>query len=264
MGWDIARAPLNLSLALPQLVLHLLAGIAGRLGARRLARTLDRPILLPTSVSREIEWLIITELFELPFAQGRRETRRDALSEAILAEPAVERRVGHGDDPALRERLARSMAAYGATRVAAAEITTGFVSLGAGALALNKITPGAASLGPALAALIAQQTAVAAFPLGGWLGGIWYGLFPVAPTLGLVATTTISLVIGLAIFAAFAGIVFDPVQRALGLHGARLRRMVDALERGFFDPASSGFVVHDHYVARLLDVFDLMGAASRL
>ena len=40
--------------------------------------------------------------------------------------------------------------------------------------------------------------------------------------------------------------------------------MVDALERGFFDPSSSGFVVHDHYVARLLDVFDLVGAAARL
>ena len=272
VGWDILKAPLNLSLTLPQLLLHLTASLIKRAGAPGLARALDRSILLPTSVSREIEWLIVTELLELPFIQGARESTRDALSDAILADPAVEQAVeqasgqasGQGTDPAFRERLARAVKTYGATRVAAAEITTGFVSLSAGALALNKLTPGAASLGPALAAIVAQQAAVAAFPLGGWLGGVWYGLFPVSPKLGLVVTTTVSLMAALAVFAAFAGIVFDPIQRALGLHRMRLQRMIEALERSFFDPKSRAFAVHDHYVARLLDVFDLLGAASRL
>jgi hypothetical protein len=36
------------------------------------------------------------------------------------------------------------------------------------------------------------------------------------------------------------------------------------LEQQFFDPAAPGFSVHDHYVARLLDVFGLIGAAVRL
>ena len=238
----------------------MLAALARRLGLRRLAGLLDRPILLPTSVSREVEWLIVTDLFELPFLQGERESTRDALAESIIATPAIEAAIpGHG--PAFRERLTVAMKTYGATRVAAAEITTGLISLGTGALALNKLTPGAASLGPALAAIVAQQSAVAAFPLGGWLGGIWYGLFPVSPKLGLVAATTTSLMAALAIFAAFAGLVFDPIQRALGLHQARLLRMVEALERSFFDPNSKGFAVHDHYVARLLDVLDFVGAA---
>ena len=65
-------------------------------------------------------------------------------------------------------------------------------------------------------------------------------------------------------FAAFAGVVSDPVQRALGMHRARLLRMIDALERQFFDAGATGFAVHDHYVARLLDVFDLLSAALRL
>ena len=65
-------------------------------------------------------------------------------------------------------------------------------------------------------------------------------------------------------FAAFAGVVSDPVQRALGLHRARLLRMLSALEQQFFDPAAPGFAVHDHYVARLLDLFDIVGAALRL
>jgi hypothetical protein len=38
---------------------------------------------------------------------------------------------------------------------------------------------------------------------------------------------------------------------------------VDGLERQFFDAKAAGFAVHDHYVARLLDIFDILGAALR-
>ena len=261
LGWDVLRAPVNISLAAPQLLLHAAAAAASRLRARRLAHALDRSILLPTSVSRQIEWLIHTEFLELPFAQAGQESGRDALSEAIAAVAAGA--AGHGSDAAFRGRLAGAMTSYGATRSAAAEITTGFVTLGTGAVVLNKLTPGAATLGPALAASMAQGSAITAFPLGATLGGFWYGLFPVHPSGASVVLTTVLLMIGLAIFAAFAGIVFDPIQRALGLHRARLRRMVDALERQFFDPRSRGFAVHDHYIARLLDVLDLLGAVAR-
>ena len=150
------------------------------------------------------------------------------------------------------------------SRAAAGEITTGLLSLGAGAVALNKLTPGAASLGPTLAAMMAQQAAVAAFPLGGWLGGVWYGLFPARASGALVTATTIGLMLTATTFAAFAGVVSDPIQRASGLHRARLLRMLAALERQFADPEAAGFTVRDHYVARLLDVFDLVGYAVRL
>jgi hypothetical protein len=272
LGWDIARAPLNLSLAAPQLAMQIGAKAAGRFGAARAETLLKRSILLETSVSREIEWLIHTELLELPITQKRRQSGHDALSEAILEEPAVTeavadalREIGrHGEDPVFRERLRHAITEYGITRNAAAEITTGLLNLGAGAVALNKLTPGAVSLGPALAALITQQAAVSAFPFGGWLGGAWYGLFPVAPGLGLVMTTTGGLMLASATFAAFAGVISDPIQRATGLHQRRLEKMVAALERQFFDPGAPGFAVHDHYVARLLDLFDILGAAVRL
>jgi hypothetical protein len=71
----------------------------------------------------------------------------------------------------------------------------------------------------------------------------------------LLASTTL---------AAFAGVVADPIQLALGLHRARLMRMVNALERQFFDADAAGFSVHDHYVARLLDLFDMLGAALQI
>ena len=156
------------------------------------------------------------------------------------------------------------MTSYAATRAAAAEITTSLLTLGSGALALKQLTPGAVTLGPALAALMAQQSAIAAFPLGAGLGGMWYAMFPAAPSLVLVAGLTGGLMVGAACVAAFAGLVSDPVQRRLGLHERRLNRMLDALERQMLDPAAPAFAVHDHYVARLLDLFDLLGSAYRL
>lgn len=272
VGWDIARAPLNLSLAAPQVAMRLAAIAAARLGAWRVARALRRPLILQTAVAREIEWLIHTELLELPFREGGRSFPRDALAETILTEPPVAAAIEaalseiatRGDEPGFRERLRHAIGEYAVSRAAAAEITTGLLSLGAGAVALNKLTPGAASLGPTLAGIMAQQAAVASFPLGGWFGGVYYGLFPVAPSVGLIATTTGGLMIAATTFAAFAGVISDPIQRALGLHEARIIRMIDTLERQFFDPSAPGFAVRDHYVARLLDLFDIIGAALRL
>jgi hypothetical protein len=47
------------------------------------------------------------------------------------------------------------------------------------------------------------------------------------------------------------------VQRHLGLHGKRLLRLS-------FDSASSALTARDHYLARLVGLFDLLGAAYRL
>ncbi len=272
LGWDFARAPLNLSLAAPQIAMQAGAAVARRLGAGRTAAALRRSIMLRTDVERQIEWLVHTELLGLPIRQKRRESQRDALAETILAAPGLEEALAtalaaigrHSQDPGFQARLHAAMTQYGTSRSAAAEITTGLLSLGAGALALNKLTPGAVSLGPSLAAVMAQQAATASFPLGAWMGGIWYGLFPAVPSALLLTATTGGLMLAASGFAAVAGVVSDPVQRRLGLHRVRLTRMVDALERQAFDRSAPGFAVHDHYVARLLDLFDLVGAALRL
>ena len=273
LGWDIARAPLNLALAAPQIALQLGARAARRLGAARTGQLLDRKLLLATDVAQEIEWRIMTELLELPIAQKRRVSHRNALTDAILESPLLEGRIEslleeigrQRADPAFAGRLRDAMAEYGVTRGAAAEITTGLLNLGAGALAVQKLTPGAATLGPALAGVISQHVAVSSFPLGAWAASAWYMLVPIAPPgAGLVMTTTGGLMLASASLAAFAGIIADPVQRRLGLHQKRLRAMVEALERQFFDPTAPGFAVHDHYVARLLDLFDILGAAVRL
>ncbi|WP_428485918.1 DUF6635 family protein [Rhodopila sp.] len=272
VGWDIARAPLNLAMAGPQVGLLLAARLAGKLGATRTAARLgDTHLVVHTAVGRELAWRLHADLLELPFQEGERITRRDALAETILSDPrvvaaltpALEAIGAHGNDPALRRRLEIAMSEYTRTRAAATEITTALLSLSAGVVALRKLTPGAISLGPSLAAAIAQRAAVMSFPMGGALGSVWYAMFPVAPSVVLVSALTGGLLMASTVASAFAGVVADPVQRRLGLHRRRLTRMLDALERQMHDPGAPGFVVHDHYVARLLDLFDIASALVR-
>jgi hypothetical protein len=189
--------------------------------------------------------LICTELLDLP------------------VQPDMPRRFT-ATESQVQQNLDRTLAEYRVARSAAAEITAAAMSIGTGAVTVGKLTPGAISFAPVLSVMVAQQAAVSSFPLGAALGSLWYGLFPVAAS----PLVTFGLSAGLlgvgSIIAAFAGIVADPVQRRLGLHQRRLRRMIDALERQALDPAAPDYTARDRYLARLLDSVDLITTAYRL
>jgi hypothetical protein len=272
LGWDVLKVPMNILLAVPNIGLQLSAVAARRVRAKRMSRFLaSRRILLDTAVGREIAWLVMTELLELPYRQGDRICYKDALAQTILSSPHLETVLSEtfdaigrrGDDPPLRTQLEQAMSTYTSTRAAAAEITATLVTLGAGVAAVKRFTPGAVVLGPALASVITQQAAVASFPLGATLGGLWYAAFPVAATPILIAGVTGSLMAASAVAAAFSGIVADPIQRRLGLHQRRIRRLVDVLECQFNGDGNAGFIVRDQYVARLMSLLELLLSAYR-
>lgn len=279
VGWDVLRAPANLAMAAPQLGLKLAGGVARRLGARETGAWLDsRTLMLDTAVGREVTWLLHTDLLQLPFAEtgrgGRilRESRHDALAAAILADPDVDAAVQalvtavgrRGDDPLFRAHLADKLTVYAGSRTAASEIVTAMMAVGVGAAAFRDFTPSALSLGPLLAASVAQHAAVAGFPLGAGLGGLWYAAFPAAPSIGLTLGITGGLMGTAAAVAAFAGVVSDPVQRSLGLHRRRLARLVAAVERDLKADGDGALVLRDAYVARLFDLIDVMRALYRM
>ena len=153
------------------------------------------------------------------------------------------------------------LAVYTESRSAASELTTAAVSVAVGATAFKQLTPGVVSLGPALATAAAQQAAIASFPLGAGLGSLWYGVFPVTPSPLTTIGVSVGLALAFSLLSAFAGIVADPVQRRLGIHQRRLRRLVAAIERNLGGDGPERFVVRDHYVARILDIADLMRVA---
>lgn len=272
LGLDLLRAPANVALAIPQVALKLSASAARALKRPRTAEALARRnLLLDTAVARELRWRLMTDLLVQPCRDGDRVSARDGLAEAILAHPEVqallaeagEATAAHRDDPAFRARLDAALTDYAGTRAAAAEITTGLLALGTGAVAFQKATPGALALGPAVAGAMAQSSAIAGFPLGSAAGGLWYGIFPAKASPLLVAGTTAGILGVAALATAFAGMISDPVQRATGLHRRRLLAFVDGLERAFLRGEDTGFVTYDLYVARLLDLGDLLVGIGR-
>lgn len=275
VGWDVLRAPANVAFVLPTAGMKLSALGLRRCGpgAAGAARWLEsRDLFLRTRVGAELQWLLHTELLELPLEQDGRHFARDALAEQILSHPLVHGAVEQtvlsvrhaAERPELRERLTEAMSTYTGTRAAAADITNALIAAGVGAAAFKQLTPGAITMGPALAAVLAQQFAILSFPLGTGLGGLWYGVFPAAASGALVAGSMVGLMGAAAVMAAFAGILADPAQRKLGLHQRRLKRMLDTLERQFGGDAEAQFIVRDHYVARLVDIVDLMRVAIRV
>ena len=266
LGWDLLRAPANLFLAGPALAVKLMAWAARRAGMERVAGWLAaRRLLLDTEVAREIEWLVATELLELPCRRRDRVSYRDAIAETILAdERAAALLVAPASaDPDFRRRLTAAVATYLGSRTATAEIMTGFVSAGFGALVVKQATPGLVTLSSALAGMIAQQMAIAAFPLGVGLGGLWYSLFPATAGPGLLAATTGGVFLGGAMLAAFSGVITDPLQRRLGLHRGKLERLLQILEADLSGEPGRNRPMRDHYVARLVDIFDLIILAMR-
>jgi Family of unknown function (DUF6635) len=271
IGWDLLRAPANLFLAGPALAVKLAGWAAGRASCCRLSDWLARrQILLETDVAREVEWLVATELLEIPFHRRERASYRDAIAEAILADDRAAQRLAvplaslacsHQE---FRCRLSAAVESYLGSRTAMAEITTGFVAASLGAIAVKQATPGLVTLSSALAGMIAQQTAIAAFPLGASLGALWYGLFPATAGAGLLAATTGGVLLGGALLAAFSGIITDPLQRRLGLHRARLIRLLQRLEADLCGEGSPHRLMRDQYVARLVDIFDLVALAMRV
>lgn len=273
VGWDLLKAPYNVVVAVPQLMARLLAA-AGRRSrltrpaAERLARL---NLFLNTRTGREIGWLIMTELLRLPAADGTRISETDAFAEEVMKDPRVQRSVervaavvqSHAGDQAFLGRLEDKLAVYTNTRAAAADMVAILTMAGTGAGAINQFTPGAMTLVPALSAALAQHLAISNFWLGSFLGSGYYALFPAAASPALIAGTAGSILAVAAVLTAFAGVLTDPLQRRMGLHKRRLDKLLGALERELVGRDAKRMALHDHYVARILDLVDMLLMASR-
>ncbi len=261
LGWDILRAPVNVLLSLV-LVLTRLAALVCRLLRRPgwSGWLLSRRILLRTAVARRVETLVLTDLLGLP------DLPEDIP--ALAATPQFRAMTGPEMTAAGAERTARRLlrdvAEYAGARTAVAELTTTLCVILAGALVFHALTPGMISMAPDVAGAVARTTAIAEFPLGKRLGGAWYGLMTPDTPAWLVGAAVTGLVAAGAVFAAFAGVLADPVQAWLGIHRRRLRRLLDTLEAHCRPGADRPFVAREHLLARVLDLWDAALSLFRL
>ena len=272
LGRDACKVPLNVLWSLPAFLAHSASRMLGKLGADRLSRLFAKmPPGLKTGFQQEINWLIQTELLELPCSDGARESSRDALLEAIFedAELAAEcarylESIGQqARSPDFRERLEAQLAEYGKSNLAISDLATNLMTLAAGYAAFQQATPGAVSAGTATATLIAQHLAIAHFWLGPTLGAWYYSIFPASASLGLIAATTGAVMAATGILAALSLVFIDPLLAKTGFHRRRLERFVQALEEELAGRAPNRYQVRDHYLARVFDLVELLKLAAR-
>ena len=269
LGWDIIRAPVNVALSPLLVTTRFAAYLCRRVGWRGTAEVLSRRrILLRTSVARRVEVLIVTDLMDLPLDEGAAARDPSALARAVLAAPQfremIRTRASAAEAEALGQRIADSLGEYAGPRSAVAEMTTTLCVLVVGALAFQALTPGMISMAPGVADALARTNAIASFPLGQTLGGVWYGVFDVDASAWLVGTAVAGLVMIGSVFAAFAGVFADPLQSRLGIHRRRLGRLLDTLEEEFVGRGDKPFIAREHFFARLLDLWDALASAVRI
>jgi len=261
LGFDILRAPINVLLS-PILVLaRITAWLCRRLRVAWFADwLLDRHLLLRTAVSARVEATILNELLDVRLPADNAIPGCAAMSQAILAAPRfreVIRNCGTvAEAQAAANRMIGAVGDYTGTRSSIAEFTTGLVTLAIGAIAFQALTPGMISMAPGVAKVVSDGNAIANFPLGAPLGGVWYSVFPVGPSPRLFATTLVGLVLLGSLIAAFAGVIADPVQARLGIHRRRLMRLLDTLEAEMGGTRDKPFAAPEHFLARTFDIWD--------
>ena len=265
VGLDMIRAPANLAMSAPFLTTQIIAAGCRAAGRKQSAAWLEsRRFYLKTDVARELEWRLFVDYLELPYTQGSRVSERDALAEELLRDPHLEDAIAEqlqasgvqGHDAEFRAWLSGALNTYQSTRVSSADMSNALLSAGEGAVAFKQLTPGMLSLGPIAAHALVQSAAIASFPLGAGLGGVWYGLFPAVAPAALTVGATGGLIAFGAVLSAFSGVVSDPVQRRLGIHQRRLRKLVTCLEQEMKGEGEARFTVRDHYVARIIDLLE--------
>ena len=272
LGTDLYKGPLNVLWSLPYIGLKASSLILKKVGLEKIPSSIDKlPVGFETRVQREINWLIFTELLEIPYEQGNRTSNRDALLEEILNQPEISSLFSDelstiyskSQDPKFRPALEKNLMEYSRSRTAAAELAGAIVSLSAGATMFGKMTPGAMTAGGAIATAVAQHMAISHFILGPTLGGIYYSIFPASASIGLVVASTGTFMAILAILTSFSGIVTDPIQYKLGIHQKRLKKLIESLDKELRGSGDSGFKIRDQYIARVFDLLDLIKKAAR-
>jgi hypothetical protein len=271
LGSDLYKSPINIFWALPYTGLKATASLFKKVGNKRiplLFKKLSRGF--ETNVQKEVKWLIYTELLEIPFQQGKRKSDKDALLEEILNQPEITAifieelaQINEkSKNPEFRKRLESNLMEYASSRTAAADLAGTLITLSVGATFFKQMTPGSMATGSAVAAAIAHYTAVSNFVLGSTLGSVWYSIFPVSASAGLIVATTGTIMAAMAIITSFTGIITDPIQAKLGLHQKRLRKLVHSLQKELKGLGDSKYEIKDQYVARLFDILDVLKTAA--
>lgn len=273
LGWDVVRVPVNIIWSVANIFLALAGFLAGLFGLRELQSLIKRiPPGLETDMDRQIKWLIVTELLELPYQQGQKISEKDALMSEILKDSdlqllfneVLDRFSEPAKSPNFRARLDDKLAEYGATRTASADLASSSMLLVMSKISLGQASFGTLGAGTAVSATVANSIAASNFWLGSTAGAYYYAVFPVAASARLLLAVTTAIAAVLALVSTFIGILTDPIQAKIGLHQKRLKKLVRAIGSDLSGKEGPDFHLREKYAGRLFDIIDLLSTVGRV
>lgn len=241
---DFVTNPLNLLWAIPHALLRSAAEWVRKMGWLAPSEWMKSvPAKFKTGSQKRIEWLLITELLELPYDHGSWQSTHDALAEEFLRQPDLSRLRGQAEWESLLhtppERWRNELRADSAERSAAADLASGGATLAAGWFLFGQAALNVFGMGERYARQSVREEAVRTFSLGPIhfgpkvdqkLGNLYYDLFPANPTQAQIWIGTALVMLGVALLSLVLHALLDPIQQSLGLHEARLQRFLDRLE----------------------------------
>jgi hypothetical protein len=269
---DLYKTPLNVAWSIPYLSLQASSLLLKKIGLRQITKRIDKiPPGFETRVQKEINWLIFTELLELPYSQDGHTSHTDALLAEILDQPQIKSLFSielaniycKSKNPKYGAALETNLIEYAKSRTAAADLAGSIIALSAGAVAFGQMTPGSITIGSSAATIIAHHIAASNFILGPTMGSLYYSVFPTAASTGLIVASTGAVVFALALLTSFSGFITDPVQSRLGIHKRRLFKLIDCVERQMRGLDGAQLKIRDQYYARVFDLLDILKKAAQ-
>ena len=253
LSFDLIRAPFNLFWAPAYVLCLIFAWISKRVGLQGLGNLLDKtPSGFTTKVQHNVTQLIYTDLLLY-------DRQQDPIKKHILVSLDHLLGTAHNSEVVvyqLNPVVSDALKHYGVTRTASADITNSLLSTIVGAFAFQKFTPGGLAIGFILASWFARKLAVDNFWAGSFFGDMYYTLFPPSPSPALQAASIALVLICLAVFASFSGLITDPIQSWTGLHRHRLHKLLKHLHLDVKRKSRGSFRPKDHFVARILEILD--------
>lgn len=251
--------PLNLLWAPFFVIIQLLMLILSALGishARKISARI--PSGVTTRVQKHLQRLIFEQVFHAATEDAPSSLHAYVVEALIRIETNgdLDAQTQQNLKNALTPLIDTSLQRYALTRTASADIGNTVISTATGAIALKQFTPGGLGIGLVLSAFYAKHHAVQGFLFGETLGSAYYALFPPSPSYEQIACITVGVLGTMAVIAAFAGLVIDPIQYYLGIHQKRLRTMIAQLEKDVTQQTGSRFNPKDAYIARIMDILD--------
>ncbi len=256
--------PANLIWTPLYLLIQLIGYICLRLKWKRIARLTKRvPSGFITDVQSRIRDLIYAELLGSPSHPEKCELYRFISDEILQAVPTPSHTAPEDWDQStikddLPPLIVQILEQYSITRTASADIANTVITTAAGAIVLKQFTPGGLGLGIIVATIYIKTRMASDFVFGETLGTIYYSAFPPEPSLGTIALSTLIVMCGLAIVAAFSGLITDPIQYYLRIHQRRLRKMLKHMAKDFKQQSKGSFHPKDQYLARIMELVDAL------